>query len=78
MSDKTALEWTEAIEKITAELKSKYSAIPKFIEEMPVTLSADGTPDNDPRHLKAYYESLEAMLKNYNGLHESSDFKPKI
>ncbi len=71
MSSKTALEWTEEIRKIKEEIKAKYPELAKDIKEMPVTLKADGSPDNDPRHMKTYFELLEALLNNYASSHES-------
>jgi hypothetical protein len=71
MGNKTALEWTEEIRKIKEEIKAKYPELAKDIKEMPVTLKADGSPDNDPRHLKTYFEFLQSLLNDFAISHES-------
>lgn len=71
MGNKTALEWTEEIRKIKEEIKAKYPELAKDIKEMPVTLKADGSPDNDPRHMKTYFESLLGLLNDFAISHES-------
>lgn len=71
MGNKTALEWTEEIRKIREEIKAKYPELAKDIKEMPVTLKADGSPDNDPRHLKTYFEFLQGLLNDFAISHES-------
>lgn len=70
MVAKTAQEWTQDIDDIKAEIQKKYPELTKFVKEMPVILSANGTPDNDPRHMKAHYESLELLIKNYTTSYE--------
>lgn len=72
MESKTALEWIEKIQKIKEEIKSKYPELAKDIKEMPVILKADGSPDNDPRHMKTYFESLQVLLDDFSVSHESS------
>lgn len=71
MGNKTALEWTEEIRKIKEEIKARYPELAKDIKEMPVTLKADGSPDNDPRHMKTYFESLQGLLNDFAISHES-------
>lgn len=71
MGNKTALDWTEKIRKIREEIKAKYPELAKDIKDMPVTLKADGSPDNDPRHMKIYFESLQVLLKDFAASHES-------
>lgn len=72
MESKTALEWIEKIQKIKEEIKSKYPELAKDIKEMPVILKADGSPDNNPRHMKTYFESLQVLLDDFSVSHESS------
>jgi hypothetical protein len=72
MGSETALEWIEKIQKIREEIKSKYPELAKDIKEMPVILKADGSPDNDPRHMKTYFESLQVLLDAFAISHESS------
>lgn len=55
----------EKIMKITMTIKEKYSELFKYIEEMTVTIPDEKNPEITLNNLRAYYDSLKAMLNKY-------------
>jgi hypothetical protein len=62
--EETEKELNDKILEITMKIKESYPELSKYIEEMQETLPDQKHPDVT-QHLKAYYESLNAMLKKY-------------
>ena len=55
--------------KITLTIKSQYPELSKYIEELPVTIPDKQTPEVTPRNLQTYYDSLQALVKEYSETH---------
>lgn len=51
--------------KITLKIKDLYPELSKYIEEMPVTIPDEKKPEITLKNLKAYYDSLDAVLSKY-------------
>ncbi len=58
-------EFNSRILKITMTIMEKYPELSKYIEEMQETIPDDVKPQVTLRNLKAYYDSLHAMLNKY-------------
>lgn len=50
---------------ITLKIKDRYPELSKYIEEMPVTIPDEKTPEITQKNLKAYYDSLNDVLSKY-------------
>jgi hypothetical protein len=50
---------------ITMKIKDNFPELSKYIEEMPVTIPDEQHPDITQTNLKAYYDSLSALLNKY-------------
>ncbi len=68
----TEKELNEAILKITMKIQEKFPELSKYIEEMPVTIPDTEDPEINIKHLKNYYDSLEALLKKYDTNHNET------
>jgi len=55
----------EKILKITTLITEKHPELSAKLEEMPVTIPIESTPEITLEILRDYYESLEKMLKKY-------------
>ncbi|MBK8627628.1 MAG: hypothetical protein IPN86_19300 [Saprospiraceae bacterium] len=69
MDDKTNIEWTQDIIRITTEIKTNYPELSKYVDEMPVSLNSINAEDKSPNNMKEYYESLEMLIKKYKETH---------
>ena len=58
-------ELNSKILKITMKIKDQYPELSKFIEEMSMTIPDEKNPEVTVKNLKAYYDSLKAMLDKY-------------
>ena len=67
---KTEKEITEAITKLTLEIREKYHEMSKYIGEMPVTNPDAEHPEINARILTDYYNELLAIMKRYAKEHE--------
>lgn len=75
----TELQLKEDILKITLVIKSQYPELSKYIEEMPDTIPASKTPEITPRNLQTYYDSLQALVKEYSETHAAkAQLKPVL
>lgn len=70
MAIKSDIEWTQDVLKITTEIRSKYPELIKYIDEMPVNLNGINASNETQNSMKEYFESLEALVKNYKVSHE--------
>ena len=52
--------------KTTMKIEEKFPELTKYIEEMPVKISDDISPESTIENLKDYHESLTALLKKYS------------
>lgn len=67
---KTETELNENILKITAFIKDKFPELLKFTGEMPVKMTYKDNEDPGLKSLEEYYNSLQALVKNYSLNHE--------
>jgi two-component system OmpR family response regulator len=58
-------EFNSRILRITMTIMERYPELSKYIEEMQETIPNDVNPEVTLRNLKAYYDSLHAMLNKY-------------
>lgn len=58
-------EWNSKILNITLKINDQYPELSKYLEEMPVTVPVDKTPEITLAHLRNYYESLNVLLNKY-------------
>ena len=54
---------------LTMLIKEKYPELYGFLGEMPATIPDDSNPDINDKALQEYYDSLEAMVKQYTVEH---------
>lgn len=58
-------ELNSKILEITMTIKEKYPELYEHLGEMPVTLLDIENPEINRKNLRAYYDSLKSLLKNY-------------
>jgi hypothetical protein len=66
---KTEAQLNADILKITLMIREKYPELSKYISEMPITIPNVESPEINVKILKAYYDSLEAIMKKYAKSH---------
>ncbi len=59
--------------KITMTIKDQHPELSKYIEEMPVTIPDEKHPEITLKSLKAYYDSLNAILNKYTIEHSKQN-----
>ena len=76
----TEKEMTEAISKLTLEIREKYPEMSKYIGEMPITNPDKEHPDINAKVLTDYYNDLLAIMKRYSTEHghADADVKDKV
>lgn len=62
---KTETELNENILKITMTIRNEFPELSKFLNEMPVTIPIEQSPEINYKILQEYYDSLETMLRKY-------------
>ena len=62
---KTEAQLNADILKITMMIRKKYPELSKYISEMPITIPNVESPEINTKILADYYNSLEAIMKNY-------------
>ena len=62
---KTEAQLNADILKITMMIRNKYPELSKYILELPVTIPNVESPEINTKILADYYNSLEAIMKNY-------------
>jgi hypothetical protein len=67
---KTERDLNYDILKITMIIQGSFPELSKYLEEMPVKMSDPGNMDVTAKNLKDYYDSLDALLKNYARYHK--------
>jgi hypothetical protein len=50
---------------ITMIIKDRFPELPKYLDEMPVTIPNDNNPEITLKNLSQYYESLNSLMNNY-------------
>ena len=73
----TEKEMTEAIMRLTLEIREKYPEMSKYLGEMPVTNPDKEHPDINARVLKDYYDNLLILMKRYANEHEHASDEDK-
>ena len=68
---KTETELNENILKITMTIRNEFPELMKFLNEMPVTIPNEQSPEINNKILQEYFESLESMLRKYAPNHPS-------
>lgn len=68
-------ELNSKILEITMTIKEKYPELYEHLGEMPVTLPDIENPEINRKNLRAYYDSLKSLLKNYVHDHLPEDRK---
>lgn len=68
---KTVAELNENILKITATIRDEFPELIKYLNEMPVTIPNQNTPEINIDSLKQYYDSLLDILWDYSPNHHS-------
>ena len=58
-------ELNSKILEITMTIKEKYPELYEHLGEMPVTVPDIETSEINSKNLRAYYDSLKSLLKNY-------------
>jgi hypothetical protein len=67
----TEKELNEDILKLTLTIQERFPELSKYITEMPVTIPDEKNPQINLTTLKDYYDSLEAVLKEYASTHKA-------
>jgi hypothetical protein len=62
---KTETELNENILKITMTIRNEFPELMKFLNEMPVTIPNEQSPEINNKILQEYYNSLETLLRKY-------------
>ncbi|TRX43151.1 hypothetical protein [Flavobacterium restrictum] len=68
---KTEAELNENILKITTTIRNEFPELIKFLNEMPVTIPTDQSPEMNNKILQEYYDSLLNLLRKYAPNHPS-------
>lgn len=66
MGEKTEHNWSERVVNMLATINNTHPELAKYLNEMPVTLPDLKNPKLDDLAMKAYYDSLCVLLKNYS------------
>ena len=61
----TEQELSAKILAIAMQIQEKHPELSKFLEEMPITIPNESSPEINIKILKEYYESLQNILKKY-------------
>jgi hypothetical protein len=69
---KTEKELNADILKITATIQARFPELSKYIIEMPANNADNDGLDVNIKNLQDYYDSLDALLKNYDTYHKSA------
>ena len=69
----TEKEISEAISRLTLEIREKYPEMSKYIGEMPITNPDKEHPDITAKVLMDYYNDLLAIMKRYATKHDHAD-----
>ena len=62
---KSEAELNENIIKITTTIRSEFPELMKYLNEMPVTIPIEQSPEINTKILKEYYDSLLELLRKY-------------
>lgn len=62
---KTEAELNENILKITTTIRNEFPELIKFLNEMPVTIPIESSPEINIKVLQDYFNSLKDLLKKY-------------
>ncbi len=62
-------ELNSKIMEITMTIKEKYPELYEHLGEMPVTIPDTENPEINVKNLRAYYDSLKSLVKNYEHDH---------
>ena len=69
---KTEKELNGDILEMTMNIENKYPELSKYLEEMPFEVSDTVSSEVNTKNLKDYYDSLDALIKNYAINHDSN------
>ena len=68
---KTEAELNKNILKITMTIRNEFPELIKYLNEMPVTIPSDESPEINKKALQDYYDSLLDLLRKYAPNHTS-------
>lgn len=60
----------DKIMKITMAIQDNYPELLKYLNEMPVTIPIDNSPEINQKNLEKYYDSLLNLFRNYVAEHQ--------
>ncbi len=63
---KTETELNADILKITTVIQNQFPELCRFLNEMPITIPVDNSPEINVKILHQYYNSLLELVTNYN------------
>lgn len=66
----TEAEINAKIMKLTMVIQENYPELSKYINEMPITIPADATPEVTIKSLQKYYDTLLTWFRNYVAEHQ--------
>lgn len=69
---KTEEELNADILKITMAIDNKFPELSKYIAELSVDISLNGSSEESIKILQDYYDTLDALLRNYTATHSSA------
>jgi hypothetical protein len=68
---KTETELNKNILKITMTIRNEFPELMKFLNEMPVTIPKEVSPEINNKILQEYFDSLQTLLRKYATNHSS-------
>jgi hypothetical protein len=68
---KTEAQINENIIKMTMTIRNEFPELMKFLNEMPITIPNEESPEINNKILQEYYDSLETLLRKYAPNHPS-------
>lgn len=66
----TEAEINAKIMKLTMVIQENYPELSKYINEMPITIPVDATPEVTIKGLQKYYDTLLTWFRNYVAEHQ--------
>lgn len=72
MNTQTEQDLNEDILQITMTIEDKFPELSKYIGEMPIKISTEPNCEISIKNLRAYYDSLVALIENYAPYHSQA------
>ena len=68
---KTEAELNQNILKMTMTIRNEFPELMKYLNEMPITIPTEESPEINAKILQEYFNSLETLLRKYAPNHPS-------